>query len=391
MASSIPNFDEEEERLHHDLTRLKQLKEFEEHLTQNEEVPNTTDINETFQSTLVSTQPTPHDAASTVQELRKCLDSNLTFQMELRKFINDTKRSRETVEKEIKKLQCLIDEEKECYRKHENVFPAPALGQGRVIGISMFHRPYFKTVYGLKPVANEDLLLKTSNGEILPDETAFNSGWKWWSDTYRERLYREVRRECLFRVLEPHLERREELKKLLLDVDDNDGEVQNELLEVKKTIEKIVRETDSDALFKNTSVMKKVDWMKVAKNCDFKNVNHNTIKQVWYGFYSPMINRKKFSKSEDKQLKELANKYGARNWRKICKKLRNRRTPFQLIQRYTSKVLCGDPSKEEERKWSVEDDQRLIDAVKTFATRIPEQIRDGLVDWNFVADVCFLS
>ncbi|KAF3427539.1 hypothetical protein E2986_06413 [Frieseomelitta varia] len=130
------------------------------------------------------------------------------------------------------------------------------------------------------------------------------------------------------------------------------------------------REKEEKAKFSSTDALKEMsplrekefDWFRIS-SVYFEEV-HSPFDccVMWNVFLHPDINRKRWTKSEDINLRKIAKKHQYQDWDKIAKELNTNRTAYQCLIRYNTtkklpKVQCT---------WQDKEDKRLSKLVEIF-------------------------
>jgi len=103
--------------------------------------------------------------------------------------------------------------------------------------------------------------------------------------------------------------------------------------------------------------------------------NPSEVQLRWINYERPSINKRPFTKEEDKKLLLLSKKYQEHNWEDIASELNTGRTPLLCIQRY-QRSLNGQFLKKE---WTKEEDEILMNAFKLHGDRNWQQVAEYLV------------
>ena len=334
--------------------------------------------------------------AENIRLLRSCLDLNLNLQANARENINLVRQMKQKIENEVEEQTKLIEEEMGRRKETagENKRPEPVVKRLGPLTKTCFRRPYFRNVYGLNAELNEDMVEKVRNGEILPLNSAFSSGWRWSDQTLRDELRNQVRRGCLAVLVQPLMKERDDLKDVLKEIDGPAAEcAEKELAKLQQDIRNAIKDTDCEKLMCDPSVVACVDWMRVSKKIS-ENITGTTCRLVWNNYFSPLINKKPFKKTEDELLLNVATSVNFKNWQVIAQQLGTMRSPFQCIQRFQSKLILKIDEEEnvqEKRElslWTDEEKTKLVRVIEAMKPKKPYTCEClKRIDWLFVSQV----
>lgn len=121
---------------------------------------------------------------------------------------------------------------------------------------------------------------------------------------------------------------------------------------------------------------KEFDWLKIAAT-DF-NGRHsaNECRAMWHVFLHPDINKSKWKKIEDENLKMLADEFNFQNWDIIADRLNTNRTGYQCFIRFNTNFRNNMFNRIS--SWSKEEDQKLTDTINALRT-------GNFIPWGEVA------
>ncbi|XP_046744834.1 snRNA-activating protein complex subunit 4 [Diprion similis] len=255
--------------------------------------------------------------------------------------------------KECQMKQVLIDEKLQ--KINSNPFSRTLL---TISGI-----PYFKDKRQFPAPKNEDAKLKASRGELQIIELPLPLRWTLKDrNTLWEAIFCEAKitAQQVARTQQPLSYAEDPLN-----------------LEFKLTAKRIPEQIAQT--FKNLVGpigSKEFDWLKIAVT-DF-NERHSAseCRAMWNVFLHPDINKGKWKKAEDMDLKTLAEKYNFQNWDLVAEKLGSNRTGYQCFIRFNTNFRNNMLNRNS--SWSKEEDQKLIDAVNALRT-------GNFIPWGEVA------
>ncbi|KAL7078511.1 hypothetical protein ACQ4LE_002659, partial [Meloidogyne hapla] len=131
----------------------------------------------------------------------------------------------------------------------------------------------------------------------------------------------------------------------------------NEIERANKQIAKIRAQPENIFLQKNSDYST-VDWARISAS-DFKGLRSiSQLRQKWCNELCPILNKTKWTDSEDEQLINLSKKIS--NWNIIAEKMGNFRSSFQCFQRFIYlRQNDGEPN-----LWKPKEDRKLIKLIK---------------------------
>ncbi|XP_046409545.1 snRNA-activating protein complex subunit 4 [Neodiprion fabricii] len=278
-----------------------------------------------------------------------------------RKIINllvNAQRKLRLLLKECQRKQVLIDEKLQ--KLNSNPFSRTLL---TISGI-----PYFKDKRHFPAPKNQDAKLKANRGELQIIELPCPLRW-----TLKDRntLWEAI--FCEAKMTAQQVARKQQ---------PNNGQhlsyAEDPLnLEFKLTAKRIPEQIAQT--FKNLVGpigSREFDWLKIAVT-DF-NERHSAseCRAMWNVFLHPDINKSKWKKAEDMDLKKLAENYNFQNWDLVAEKLGTNRTGYQCFIRFNTNFRNNMLNRNS--FWSKEEDQKLIDAVNGLRT-------GNFIPWGEVA------
>nr|XP_012135001.1 PREDICTED: uncharacterized protein LOC105661806 isoform X2 [Megachile rotundata] len=210
--------------------------------------------------------------------------------------------------------------------------------------------PYFKDRNYFFPTNNEDEIIKESQKELqlrnLPKVCP-------WTMKERNTLLDAVKEEAYANVLCPQKEDDELVDDASVDSSHN--------IKYKKKNDTFP--TDFSALI-GPLKEKEFDWFKIS-SIHFDDI-HSSLdcRVMWNVFLHPDINKNVWTKLEDVKLKEIAKKHKFQNWDKIAEELDTNRTAYQCFIRWTYSIA---PYLTKGR-FTKNEDRLLKDAVSKFGT-----------------------
>lgn len=229
--------------------------------------------------------------------------------------------------------------------------------------VTVFYAPYFKDVNLYTHPPNEDTLLRQEKGEL----DLYLTNPRELTEPEKNALVAAVREDAICKKLKYLVE---EEKNVLMQMRVA-GISMQERIELRSRLRKLIaEETDiknlpDSELFKNAT--EEYDWMKITAQAFNRTIPETTCRLMWLSCLHPSINRGKWSRQEDRRLKELVDqpdKEGLmrprKDWDWIASELGTNRTAFLCFHRFQIKFnrTCDN------RKWSAQEDARLRELVR---------------------------
>ncbi|XP_047126690.1 uncharacterized protein LOC105845985 isoform X1 [Hydra vulgaris] len=231
--------------------------------------------------------------------------------------------------------------------------------------IGKFSNPYFKDGTALGPPDNEDTKEKKAAALWTPSFTKPSKPWK-----KKETILLEdgVYNNNLEKMLAPLMEKLKKIEKENKECVKNGRPKLDKSIRAKVMAEiKEIKEIPRAELLKDSS---DIDFFKISKNY-LPARDEFELQLHWCNVLHPSINQSKFTKEEDSKIIKLAKKYENCEWEKIAKEIGTNRTPVQCLQRF-QRTLNKDMIK---TKWDESDDLKLKEAVALYGPK-----------WVFVAE-----
>lgn len=219
--------------------------------------------------------------------------------------------------------------------------------------------PYFKDNQQFPATKNRDAKLKASRGELQVIDLPYPLRW-----TLKDRnaLYEAI----YFNAKAPATDTETDLEDVRVPWR-NQFKLRSRRIPEKlvQTIRELVGPLGS----------KKFDWMKIAA-MDF-NGRHSAseCRAMWQVFLHPDINKGKWKKHEDTDLKRLAEELNFQNWDEVAKRLDTSRSGYQCFIRFNTNFKNNMMKN---IYWSKEEDQKLTDIVNRLRT-------GNFIPWGEVA------
>ena len=224
--------------------------------------------------------------------------------------------------------------------------------------VTVFYAPYFKDVNLYTHPPNVDTKKRRANNEL----DLYLTNPRELNETEKTSIVDAVREQAIEKRLKALIEEEKEVLKSMRQA----GISQLEKMELRTRLRKcIAQETDirglSDAvLFSNPS--EEYDWLKIAAQAFNRSVSAQTCRLMWLNQLHPTINRGRWTREEDKRIKELINEPDEdgllrprKDWDKIATRLGTNRTAFLCFHRFQMKHNQAHSH----RKWTPEEDARL--------------------------------
>jgi hypothetical protein len=269
-------------------------------------------------------------------ELRSALAVNLQYQALLKDQLKRIEQARTRNQELQKQLKSILS--------HSNKKPPRKTAS---LTKKSFNIPFFTDLAGNAPPDNPDAIRRKKHLQKMPGAFKVRK----WNNTELKKLRQGVRQanqEILF-------------NKLMEQLHGSKGDMERFKVETEA-----IRNTPPEELEHNVEGL---DWDLIAKY-HVPTRSGADCKIQWLQNMHPAIEKKKFTKAEDKQLLDLAKKYKAHNWEAIAKELGTNRTPAQCFKRY-QRSLNTNMMKS---KWTAEEDKILIDAVKRYGEKNWQQV-----------------
>ncbi|KAL6074235.1 Transcription factor MYB3R-1 [Balamuthia mandrillaris] len=298
-------------------------------------------------------------------DFRSALELNRQFQAVLKEQLRNIEEARHRNQELQKRLRSVIAQNKKS-GAIANAAAAAAAGGGRKGAAGVLAPP---AIFGSRigPHKKGTSYFTTSDGMTPPDNQ---------DAIRRRRLLEKVQS-----TLKAKKWSKQELNQLRQGIRQANQQIMfNRLMELyhmgQKTVEmfncetEIIRNLSAEELEKNTEG---IEWENISKNF-VPSRSAIDCKIQWLQNQHPSINKRSFTKQEDKRLLELAKKYKGHDWETIARELGTNRTPVQCFKRYQRSLNTNMMRS----KWTEEENKTLVEAVKRYGEKNWQQVANCL-------------